>query len=238
MKTRRTHDKIYLKENRYEKTKEAFKFIIDKSFTNADFKSKLNICDIGCAAGEFLFYLDSIAPKSNLYGLDVMDSLLHKAKKYVPNSEFRKGSVLDKSIFEKNTFDKIYMTGVHMIFDEFETSLNNLIRWTKPQGSILIMGLFNPFPIDVFIKYKMSKDYLDEFLESGWNIFSQDSISNFLKSKSNIVNHEFIKFEIDINLKKNIDQVRSWTFKDSKNNRIITNGLCIIQYQYLLKINL
>ena len=30
MKTRRTHDKIYLKENRYEKTKEAFKFIIDK----------------------------------------------------------------------------------------------------------------------------------------------------------------------------------------------------------------
>ena len=49
-----------------------------------------------------------------------MDSLLHKAKKYVPNSEFRKGSVLDKSISEKNTFDKIHMTGVHMIFDEFE----------------------------------------------------------------------------------------------------------------------
>jgi len=42
-------------------------------------------------------------------------------------------------------------------------------------------------------------------------------------------------FDLEINKK---DTVRSWTFKDSKKKRIMTNGLSIIQNQILLKIKL
>ena len=54
MKSKRLHDHIYLKENRYKKTKEMFKFIDRHAFKNK--KTEEEVCDIGCAAGEFLFF--------------------------------------------------------------------------------------------------------------------------------------------------------------------------------------
>ena len=41
----------------------------------------------------------------------------------------------------------------------------------------------------------------------------------------------------DLKMNK-LDTVRSWTFKDQKGQRIMTNGLSIIQNQTLLKIKL
>ena len=55
-KKERTADKkIYLKDNSYSKPKEIFKFIEKKAFTN---KNKNYLClDIGCAGGNFIYYL-------------------------------------------------------------------------------------------------------------------------------------------------------------------------------------
>ena len=238
MKIRRTHDKLYLNENRYDQTKEIFKDIVDNCFKENELNQNLNLCDMGCAAGEFLYYLNKIAPNSNLTGLDILKELLIKAKIHVPKANLVNGSVLDKNIFKENQFDKTFLTGVHSIFDDFKDCFKNLIKWTQPDGLVFVTGLFNPSPVDVFLKFKESKDYEDDFFETGWNIFSQNSVGKFLKELNKVKSFDFKKFDIKIDLKRQMDPIRSWTFKDEKKNRIITNGLSIVQPHYILKIQL
>ena len=51
------------------------------------------------------------------------------------------------------------MIGVHPIFDNFESCFANLINWGKPRAEIFICDMFNPFPVDVLIRYKLSENY-------------------------------------------------------------------------------
>lgn len=236
MKSRRTHDKFYEFEQRHEKPKEMFKFIVKDLFSNNDFNKKLKICDVGCANGEFLYFLNQIS-NFNLHGIDILSELIKKAREFVPNAKYKLGSVLNKKIYDSKQFDIMFLTGVHSIFEEYEELFDNLIRWTKDGGKVIITGLFNPFPIDVNIKYRETNSKTSYF-ETGWNMFSIESISNYLRKNEKIKSFEFTKFNINIDLEKKPDIVRSWTIKDSKNNRLITNGLSIIQNHYRLVINI
>ena len=137
LKVQRTHDALYLDENRYDEPKELFKFIATNAFDQDEKYSGLSICDFGCAAGEFLYHLRNILPNASLKGVDIMSSLLEKATKCVPSAKFQKGSVLDSNIIAENQYDKCFLIGVHSIFDEFETCFNNLIKWTKQGGGAL-----------------------------------------------------------------------------------------------------
>jgi threonine dehydrogenase-like Zn-dependent dehydrogenase len=168
-----------------------------------------------------------------------MDSLLTKAQKHIPNAIFKCGSVLDKNLYKNGSFDKIYLNGVLTIFDNFEPVFKNLIKWAKKGGNIYVFGMFNPYPIDVLVKHKLSENFSQNIYEKGWNIHSIESIEKFLLNNEHVIDFDFKKFEIQIDLKKNEgDHRRGWTFKDSENQRIITNVLCIIQNQYLLRISL
>ena len=98
--------------------------------------------------------------------------------------------------------------------------------------------MFNPYPVDVLIKYRNSSMYNKGYYESGWNIFSEKSVSNFLKKNKSIKKFKFDEFIMPFDLKPQADPVRSWTFQDSKKKRFVTNGLSIIQPQQLLTIYL
>ena len=237
MKIKRLHDHIYLKENRYKNTKEMFKFIDKEAFQNKIKYKKEKICDVGCAAGEFLYFLKKKYYKKSFTGVDVRKDLLIKAKKNVKNVDFIKGTVLNKKLFKKSKFDKIFLIGVHPIFDNFEKCFANLINLTKPKGEIFICDMFNPYPVDVLIRYKLSKNYRSKIFETGWNIFSQKSVSNFLKKKQIVKKFYFKSFQMPFDLKPQKDPIRSWTIK-SGNKRLMINGISIIQPQTLLKIKL
>ena len=238
MKFARTHDRIYMYENRYKKPKEMFKFIERKAFNKKRTLNKEVICDFGCAAGEFLYYLKQKQPNSSFLGTDIRMDLIRKAQKILPDIKFLKKSVLNKKSFSKNSFHKSFLIGVHPIFDEFEKCFSNLIYWTKPSGKVFICEMFNPYPVDVLIKYRNSSMYNKGYYESGWNIFSEKSVSNFLKKNKSIKKFKFDEFIMPFDLKPQADPVRSWTFQDSKKKRFVTNGLSIIQPQQLLTIYL
>jgi hypothetical protein len=126
--------------------------------------------------------------------------------------------------------------GVLSIFDDIEIPLRNLLNFTKKGGRIFIHGMFNPFPVDVFIKYSESGSSIQkDFLESGWNIISQQTISNILL-KYGVKNIIFHEFKINIDILKQSDPLRSWTELLSNGDRQIINGLCIKQPQYILEI--
>jgi SAM-dependent methyltransferase len=236
MIVQRTHDEFYIDETRHHNPKEMFKFIGDRVLKNNVNLNEQSICDFGCAAGEFLFYLNDLLPKTQLFGLDLLPELIKKCSTFVPSASLKVGSVLDSKSENTNSFDISFLIGVHSIFDEFEKCFGNLVNWTKPGGKIYVAGMFNPFPVDVMIKYKASKDYDSNVYESGWNIFSQVSVSNFLENHPKVISFSFEKFEIPIDLPRQEDPIRSWTLRDFQDSRFIVNGLCIIQPHYLLEI--
>ena len=237
LKKERTADSpIYMKDNTYKKPKEMFKFI-----EHAAFKKKIKnqkCLDVGCAGGNFIYFLKKKNPKNDFYGIDPIKKLVDKAKKNVPNCNFFKKSVINKNSFKPKTFEKTFMVGVHPIFDDFRPPLKNMIKWTKPGGEIYICDMFNPFPVDVFIYYRMSKDIKKNKLERGWNNFSIKSLSNYLKKEKRVKSFSFTKFDMPFDLKRQKDPVRSWTIKESGKKRLMINGLGLIQNQALLNIKL
>ena len=243
---KRTHDNLYLKENNYKKPKKIHSFIINEIIKNIKIRNKKNfngnIIDFGCANGELLYNLNKKLPNAKLNGIEVLKSLVNMSKnelKKQKNIKIRSGSILNKKALKPKVSDISIACGVLPIFDNFEKIINNLIYFSKKKGKIYIASLFNNYPLDVYVKYKKSINYDKKYLESGWNIFSKNSISKFLKKKKLIKKFYFIDFQIDISLKKNKkDFLRSWTFKDINGELLTANGLSLILPTSLLCIEL
>ena len=226
----RTHDKaIYLKENRYDRPKEIFKVLGDLTERDGPVKKGAVMADFGCAAGEFLYFLGQRFPETERLGFDLVPELIAKAETMVPGAKFTVGSVLDRFLTAEASIDYAYLQGVLSIFDEFETTLDNLIAWTRPGGRIYVFGVFNPFPVDVWVRYRLADDPHRDHREPGWNMFSKKSISDFLNKRLGAGRHYYQPFAMPFDLEKQDDDpVRSWTMKDEAGARLFTNGLSLL----------
>ena len=235
-KIERTHDLFYLKNKIDDNPKDSFKRVADLISNYKDINSKkLTIADIGCAAGQFPAYLTKRFENDNIIGYEYVEELVSAAKTFYPEIKFKKASVLDKSAISSSSLDVITLLGVLSIFDDIEPILSNISHWIKPNGRVYMHGMFNPFDIDVFIKYRDSKKYAENIFEPGWNIISQSSITRILE-KNNVKLVKFHEFKISCDIKKNSDDpVRSWTEKLKNGERQIVNGICLKQPQFILE---
>lgn len=238
MQIQRTHDSLYLKEDRYEQVKDSFRFVADLAQASGVLaRPGAGAADFGCAAGEFLYYLRRLWPDVALTGYDLLPELLDKAGQRVPGVAFVQGSVLDPALAPASGADVTFLVGVHTIFDDFRPVFDNLIGWTRPGGRAYVFTFFNDDPIDVLVKYRHADAAEDAPYESGWNIFSQRSVGRFLDGHPKVKAHTFHPFTIGVDLaKREDDPVRSWTFRDEGGRRLITNGLCLLQKQQALEI--
>lgn len=234
----RTHDKaVYLQEDRYEHPKEIFKMIFRQVQASGGLRSGEMACDFGCAAGEFLYYLHREAPQARYTGFDIVPELLEKARTRVPGPEFRLGSVLDRGLLPEASIDVALMVGVHEIFDDFRPSFSHLLRWTRPGGRIFIFGGFNPFPVDVWIQYRLVDAHPAAHREAGWNRFAKTSVSRYLDEALGPGRHAFLPFELPFDLAPHPeDPIRTWTVLDAHQRRLLTNGLLVLVRLELLEI--
>jgi len=232
----RTHDLFYLKNKINDNPKDSFKRVGDLISNYKDKnKKKLTIVDIGCAAGQFPSYLTTRFENDNILGYEYVEELVSAARVSYPEIKFKKASVLDRSAIRSSSCDVITLLGVLSIFDDIDPILSNISHWIKPNGRVYMHGMFNPFDIDVFIKYRDSKKYAKNIFEPGWNIISQSSITRILE-KYNAKLVKFYEFKISCDIKKNNDDpVRSWTEKLQNGERQIVNGICLKQPQYILE---
>jgi len=226
----RTHDKaVYLQEDRYERPKEIFKRAVELVREAGCLSAGGVVCDVGCATGEFLYYFSREFPSAKCHGLEIVPELLDRAKQRVPGVEFRLGSVLDRAALPAEFADVTFLLGVHSIFDDVEPCLGNLLRWTRKGGRLLVFGLFNPFPLDVWVKYRSADHPNPDHREPGWNIVSQASVSTYLDAQLGPGRHRFIPFELPFDLEPTPDDlVRTWTFQDARGRRLFTNGLSLL----------
>jgi SAM-dependent methyltransferase len=234
MQSHRDHDRFYLRENRKREPKEAFKFIHEQSKGHLAALTAPKILDIGCATGDFLFYLSTMYPQADLTGLDVMPELIERAKQEVPNARFMLGDVMSRATLPEGTFDAIYLNGVHSIFDEYEPWLDNILEKLQPDGRAYVFGIFNHDDVDVLVKVRPSGE--DGAWQPGWNVISKKSIALYLEKRG--ASHHFVDWSLPIDIAKNAsDPLRSWTFLLQDGSRGVVNGTCVLHTFSLLEMS-
>lgn len=224
----RTHDKaIYLDESRYNNPKELFKLLGSRALSRGPVSRDTVVCDFGCAAGELLHYLSGLQPGAQYRGFDVVPEFIDKARAHVPTASFEIGSVLDRSLLPDSAIDVAYLIGVLGIFDDFVPVLDNLLRWTRKGGQVVIVAIFNPFPVDVWVKYRLAADENATHREPGWNLFSRASVERYLRQKQESSDYAFTPFQMAFDIPRHAeDPIRTWTFMDNGRRRL-TNGLSL-----------
>jgi ubiquinone/menaquinone biosynthesis C-methylase UbiE len=236
----RTHDaEVYLAENRYDEPKEIFRVLADIAEQRLSRASpSAAILDVGCAAGEFIYYLRSRFPTANLVGIDVVTDLVEKAKKMVPGATFLLADVQENSSIAESSQDAIFMCGVLSIFDSFGTIIENLIRWCKPGGSVFVFGLFNPNPADIWVQYRIPGKHDDGHREVGWNVFSEVSIKVYIEQLNPDYTCRFTPFQMPFPLSQHpTDPARTWTIDTKEMGRIFVNGLAQLCPLQILEIS-
>lgn len=187
--------------------------------------------DIGCAKGEFMYILKKTFPNIAYTGVEYAQELIDMAKKepVLNDVEFVCGDALDFDLGKK--FDIALMAGVLSIFDDFTVPLGNMIKHINQNGVGCVFGLFNPFDIDVLVRYR--RNYADsDRWESGFNNYSMKTISAYLEQHAyDIAWH---KFKLKTDLPKNSDQIKSYTVRGEDGDNVILNGTGMMTDFYAL----
>ncbi|WP_367606892.1 class I SAM-dependent methyltransferase [Legionella sp. W05-934-2] len=225
----------YIDEGWSKNPKEIFKFV-DSYIANDNKIGNINLLDIGCATGEFIYYLSSRYPAYNYTGIDVFDDLIEQCNTLQPNKTFIKASALDLPKHLYGQFDFVTAVGVMSIFDEDELPLflDNLIKACRENGVIYILSPLNEFGVDCVLKHRKWKSGNKGSWEKGWNIYSQETLSEILQNRCKELS--FHPFKINFDLPQRDDKIRTWTMKTENNDRQLTNGLKLLVDHYLIKI--
>ena len=137
----RSHDSIYLKENRYDNYKESFLFLVKLLNKVINKERNYSLIDVGCANGELIYLLKKRFKNISFTGLDIRKDLIRKAKKKLG----KKVNFINNDIF-KNTineqFDFVICSGVIGITDEPKKFLNNLKKIKKKKWIHIFISSF------------------------------------------------------------------------------------------------
>jgi ubiquinone/menaquinone biosynthesis C-methylase UbiE len=103
------------------------------------------ILDIGCGGGRTISKLASMAPKGKVYGVDISEDSVEVARNY--NKKLvNEGKVdispsgVSKLPFDDDFFDLVTAVETHIYWPDLETDLGEVLRITKPDGILLVIG--------------------------------------------------------------------------------------------------
>lgn len=227
------YDKVYLKQVRRDNPKEYFKFINSKCHSHLSLYSSPRILDIGCATGDFLWFMRRLYPNAVMSGFDVTPEYIARAQDDMPDCHFFIADIHTGADLPEGKYDALFMNGVNSIFDDYEPWIENSLKLLNDGGRAYIFGLFNPNDVDVIIKERKAGQ-TGPWL-SGINLFSKKTISQYLDKIQ--TKHIFYDFQIDIDIDKTPDEpMRSWTIKDERGVRMIVSGAQVIYPFSLLEL--
>jgi SAM-dependent methyltransferase len=106
---------------------------------------KLDILDLGCGLGYYIFNIIKLIPKSKALGIDIEPLILHRAREVAEeqglsnNIEFKEVNVLKLNLKEK--FDLIILSNIVQAFnrDQNVRIFNNISQNLKQNGKIIII---------------------------------------------------------------------------------------------------
>lgn len=191
-----------------------------------------SLCDIGCASGDFLYYIrEQHGKEKRLIGIDNFEELLRVAKARVPDCNFLKGDILSGQGLPEEKFDIVCMLGVLSLFDDFKCPFENLLRLAAPGGSVLVFSPFNSNGCRVEHRYSIRGEEPGRLM-----VYSQQEIGEWIQEKG--YQYEFIPFQLTVKLDPDpSNPLRSYTVALADGTNGIVNGIGLWFEQYLLRIS-
>ena len=218
---------IYLHEDRYNKPKEMFKHI-DSLVATKKVDSSTQWLDVGCATGEFLFYLEKTHPIVSCTGIDISEPMIEKARQNIPNREFICGDIFDLPSSLNQQYDIVTCTGVLQIFDELEMPIKNLVEAVRPGGLLIITGIFNTHDVDVRMRHRRNGRH--GIWESGWNLYSTNTFESYLDNIHHVAKYDWHDFRMPFKLVEGPDPMRTWTIQTEDDPHQLVNGAGQVLY--------
>ncbi|PCI02479.1 MAG: hypothetical protein COB78_13260 [Hyphomicrobiales bacterium] len=212
------------------KPKHMFVWLCDRLET-AD-KAPSRILDVGAATGDFLRYASTRFPDAACEGLEYDHELVEFGRSKDTKNKLHHGDANNMAALETNTFDAVFLTGTHSIFDDFRPSFSECIRVANPDGKVLITGLFNDFPVDARIHWRYAERFEDDW-HPGYNLFSKASVGAFLAGEPKVADYSFEKFSLPFDLDSQEDPIRSWTLPSEGGERQFRNGIMPLNLELL-----
>jgi len=128
------YDAVWYDKERYDKEATFIARMVERSPSS--------VLDIGCGTGNHMHAWKHVWPKSNIIGADISEDQLSKAREKHPTLKFVRGSYLDESLFDRDSFDVIAcMYGAGQYTDKVDTLLRNAHTWLKPGGVYVFHGI-------------------------------------------------------------------------------------------------
>jgi len=188
--------------------------------------SEINLVDIGCANGEFIYLCHENFPDMYFTGVDITDRFVEKAR----------AMNLERAVFEvgdgfniKNLqrFDVVTCLGTLGILDDPIPAIDNLLALLKKGGVLLVDGLFNRYNYNVYVEWSLEDSLKTSERYVGFHSFSYGKIEKFCRARS--LDFDFIPWEIPISLPFDAeDPIRQFTIELPNRRYLLTNGLGII----------
>ena len=208
-------------------------FIIDKVSNCLKKKDKnLKIVDLGCGDGLLIRSLSSKFPYHAFQGFDLSNQLIEIAKSR-GNKNNLSYAVKDCRSIKDYKVDVIIASGILSIFDDWEFILKKWMDILYKDGCIFIFGGFNPFDIDVKIKFR--NNFKSDDWQTGLDLISIETLKKFsIKNKINLKN--LGEFRVPIEIPKSDNPIRGFTIKDYDGSNLVINGAVQVRRFFLFKL--
>lgn len=230
-------NEFYQTENRC-KVKSSFVWLADIIEKNNSIHEGISLCDVGCAAGDFLLYMKGRFQINQLTGIDCNDKVLESAHRNCPISKLICADISDENFNEKHNtdlpekFDLVTFMGTLYLFEDFRLPVQNLLSLVKDNGVTYIFGNFNQYGIDVAYKYYYEIDgvrYCGEDFSHSIASFSKWAVQNGYSVKC-------YEFSLPVKIEKTDNPLRVWTQSLEDGSYLQRDGLNRVKEQFLLEI--
>ena len=146
-----------------------------------------NVLDVGCGTGEILNTIKNRYPAVSLYGIDISEEMLKKAKEKLLNTAELSLGDAECLPYENDYFDLLICSDSFHHYPNPQKAIEELYRVLKPDGHLLITDFWKPFPVrqlmNIFIPFSNEGDV---------KVYSKKEIISFL-SYSGFQNIEYQK---------------------------------------------
>lgn len=221
---------FYANEDRRGLVKEYFQLFRETIYKkDANFR---NLIDVGCATGDFLWYMLRSDEKENIYkeyiGMDNYDMLMDIAKERLPECHFIHGDITQIDDNVDIDADIVLFSGVLYLFQDFEDVFSNLLKLTHKGGRVYVYASFNEHGACVRHNYTLENGDTGCMTE-----FPKSKIESWCNARG--ITYEWIPFKIKTKIEPKDDPIRAYTVSLADGTYGEKDGLNIWRSMYLLR---